>query len=64
MWNTNSQPQTIAKRFYSFWVEPFWSIKDPFSGWDFTNESLDTIRETRTIINNRIEKILIRRKNE
>ena len=41
-----------------------WSIEDPFSGWDFNNESLDTFRETRAIINNRIDEFLISRKNE
>jgi arsenate reductase len=41
-----------------------WSIEDPFSGWDFNNESLDAFRETRAIINNRIDEFLINRKNE
>ncbi len=40
-----------------------WSIEDPFSGWDFNNESLDTFRETRTIINNRIDEFVKSRKN-
>lgn len=41
-----------------------WSIEDPFSGWDFSNESLDTFRETRAIINKRIDEFLINRRNE
>ncbi|MCH7613569.1 MAG: arsenate reductase ArsC [Candidatus Marinimicrobia bacterium] len=41
-----------------------WSIEDPFSGWDFSNESLDTFRETRATINKRIDEFLISRKNE
>ena len=40
-----------------------WSIKDPFSGWDFSDDSLDTFRETRAVINNRIDEFLISRKN-
>ncbi len=41
-----------------------WSIEDPFSGWDFSNESLDAFRETRATINIRINEFLINRKIE
>ena len=41
-----------------------WSIEDPFSGWDFSDESLDTFRETRATINERIDEFLISRKSE
>ncbi|MFQ6677856.1 MAG: arsenate reductase ArsC, partial [Fidelibacterota bacterium] len=40
-----------------------WSIKDPFSGWNFNEDSLDTFRETRATINKRIDEFLMNRKN-
>lgn len=35
-----------------------WSIKDPFAGWDAGDEYLYAFRETREIINNKINEFL------
>ncbi len=41
-----------------------WSIKDPFTGWNYDDDSLNTFRETRETINNRIDGFMKSRKKE
>lgn len=41
-----------------------WSIRDPFSGWDASNEYLDSFRDTRETLIGRISEFIGPKKNE
>ena len=41
-----------------------WSIKDPFAGWDYNEDQLDSFRETRQTVMERIDAFLESKQNE